>query len=292
MRFFEFLFSIRMRRYYEKYYMKKERRYGEPDIVVGTSSMSEYYQTVTPGCTMFLTGFTVLIAIFLAVFLVMNPLETAEDVRTFQGIRLILFGFLLGIQVLKIMELMFLHNGYCLYPNFILVRKIGRTSREITYEEVREVLERRKMKKRGGCFRIPVPRGTMKIKCGHSEDDMIDMVISYLNRHGKLQLPMPTWEDKVRVRRSGLLPVINKANLFLWIMDLLIIFVVFISGEEEGTFWQIYFTSNIVDFAKQHFMLWLAAIGYIFVIFVTVDDLFFRFLKLIGVIPKKPMYKQ
>ncbi len=292
MRFLEFLFSIRMRRYYEKYYRRDEWRYGEPDMVVGSSSMAEYYQTVTPVCTMFLTGFSILIAIFIGVFLIMNPLKTAEEIQIFQGILLIFFCFVLGIQVLKIMELMFLHNGYCLYPNFILVRKIGRASREIPYEEVREVLQHRKIRKRAGCFRIPMPRGTMKITCGHSEDDRIDLVISYLNKYGKMNLPMPTWEDKVRVRRSGLLPIINKTNLFLWIMDLLIIFVVFISGEEEGTFLQIYFPSNMEDFAKDHFMLWLAAMGYIFVVFVTLDDLFFRFLRLIGVIPKEPMIKK
>lgn len=291
MRFFDFLFCIRMRRYYEKYYMRKEWKYGVADIIVGPSSMTGYYQWVTPIATIVLTVITILLAIGVGIFCVVTPLKTTEDIQTFQGILLILLAFFLGIQVLKVMELMFMHNGYCLYPNFILVRKIGRRSRKVTYEEMKEVLGRKKMKRRGGCFFIPIPRGRMKIKCGHSEDDTIDMVVRYLNRHGKLQLPMPTWEDKVRVRRSGLLPAINKANLFLWIMDLLILFVVYISGAEEGTFWQIYFPSNIVDFAKHHFMLCLAAIGYVFVIFIMIDDLFFCFLRLVGVIPKEPMIK-
>lgn len=291
MRFFDFLFSVRMCKYYEKYYRSKEREYGVPDIVVGPSSMTGYYQQVTPVATIILTVLTILLAIGIAVMRVMLPLETAEDIQTYRSILVMLFAFLIGIQVLKIMELMFMHNGYALYPKFILVRKIGRASRKISYEEMRTVLQRKKIKMRRGCFLIPVPGGRMKVKCGHSEDSTIDLVISYLNRHGKLSLPPPTWEDKVRVRRSGLLPVIHKANLFLFIMDLLIIFVVYISGEEEGSFWQIYFTSSIVDFAKRHFMLWLVAIGYIFVIFITIDDLFFRFLKCIGVIPKEPMVK-
>ncbi len=292
MRFFDFLFRVRMRRYYEKYYMRKEWKYGVPDIIVGPSGMTGYYQMVIPFATIILTIVLILLTIGVGIFCIVMPPQTVEEMRSFQTILLILFAFFLGIQVLKIMELMFIHNGYCLYTEFILIRKIGRTSKKVTYEEMKEVLKRKKMKMRRGCFLIPTPRGRMKIKCGHSEDDTIDMVVRYLNRHGKLSLPMPTWEDKVRVRRSGLLPVINKANLFLWIMDLFFIFVVFVSGEEQGTFWQIYFPSNIAAFAKNHFMLWLVVIGYLFVIYITVDDLFFRFLRFIGVIPKKSLPKK